>query len=939
MKKKLFSLLLCGTMVSAMLAGCGEKTEAPAATTTEPTTTTEATGTIPTDYKYYFSLDQANDSAAISPTEKSGGALNAIEKEKHYIPGVKGDALYTDGITGYKLTDVNGVGNSYTVSYWTYCRRSALYMPNTIWGPDIHGDHTGGELWAAFDWLNSEDGSTQAFPCVWSNDGLGAGRAEWTIAENDSGVGRWMHLAMVVDENSVSADGLYNVAKVYIDGKEYTKKSGGEVVPTHVVKGAMNPAEGFEFCLGINYWDSVFKGAFDELYIYDYALKDEQVAALYADGNPTVAYQEPERVINVAAAENAIASLGKTDFSVADAVYAEDISIADGQTMQVKLKHWSDGKDAKDNYYIIFKAEDGSEVARVNADCTGTAGGKDIPEANFKWTWGNWKTWTEQAMVEADVKLLIERVGDTFNVTMDNVDYNTFSNLGSVSFDCANVASFTIGTTKAYTDILEIKEKVLPTGGIAVGANDCTSGFWTEFSDIFAIPEGQSVTKSFTNYTSGAENWNNFVAILQNTPTGHSATDVAEYAEYAVVRADNWGWGAGYDGIAVAECDWNWDTFKSDMDGAHVILTITNNGDTADVVAEVTTKTGSVYHQKYTGIKTGGDLYACFTVDGSYISIDSVLVGATDCTTPFWTQFSDIYAVPQGTSKTVYLKNYTSGAENWNNFVAILQNTPDAHAAASDADYVEYGVVRADNWGWGAGYDGIAVAECDWNWDTFKSDMDGAYVALTVTNNGDTADVKAVVTTVEGKVYNQSYTGIKTGGDLYFCLTVDGSYFMIEGTQVGNSECTDGFWTKFSPIYAVEKGTTVTKTLRNFTSGAENWNNFVTILQNTPTGHSATDVAEYAEYGVVRADNWGWGAGYDGIATAECDWNWDTFKADMSGATAVVSVTNNGDTADVTAVVTTLDGKVYHQKYTGIKTGGDLYFCFTVDGSSVVIEN
>lgn len=96
---------------------------------------------------------------------------------------------------------------------------------------------------------------------------------------------------------------------------------------------------------------------------------------------------------------------------------------------------------------------------------------------------------------------------------------------------------------------------------------------------------------------------------------------------------------------------------------------------------------------------------------------------------------------------------------------------------------------------------------------------------------------------------------------------------------------------------------------------------------------------KYAEYGVVRADNWGWGAGYDGIATAECDWNWDTFKTDMSGATAVVSVTNNGDTADVTAAIITLDGKVYHQKYTGIKTGGDLYFCFTVDGSSVVIEN
>ena len=101
----------------------------------------------------------------------------------------------------------------------------------------------------------------------------------------------------------------------------------------------------------------------------------------------------------------------------------------------------------------------------------------------------------------------------------------------------------------------------------------------------------------------------------------HSAEDNADYAEYAVVRADNWGWGAGYDNIVTPECDYNWDTFLKDLDRADVTVTVTNNGDTADIVAEITTAEGTKYTQKYPGIQTGGDLYFCFTVEGAFIDI------------------------------------------------------------------------------------------------------------------------------------------------------------------------------------------------------------------------------------------------------------------------------------------------------------------------------
>lgn len=135
------------------------------------------------------------------------------------------------------------------------------------------------------------------------------------------------------------------------------------------------------------------------------------------------------------------------------------------------------------------------------------------------------------------------------------------------------------------------------------------------------MPEGETVYKTFTNYTNGAENWTNFLAVLQSTPIGHADTTEG-YKEYAVVRADNFGWGAGYDGIAAAECDWNWDSYKEDMNGAHVLLAATNNGSTVDLVATVTTEAGKVYTQKYTGIAVDGDVYLCLLVEGAYLLAD-----------------------------------------------------------------------------------------------------------------------------------------------------------------------------------------------------------------------------------------------------------------------------------------------------------------------------
>jgi uncharacterized secreted protein with C-terminal beta-propeller domain len=163
MKKKLVSVLLSATMAATLLAGCGNSdstdTEATSEATTEATSeadttaaepATEETGSVEAEELpeavYYYSFDAADDSDSIKvvnqdTTASSASAiLTTTDDEKTYIPGVKGDAIYTNGVNGYKLTDVNGVGETYTVSFWMYATRFSNYMPAVQFGPDVYGD-------------------------------------------------------------------------------------------------------------------------------------------------------------------------------------------------------------------------------------------------------------------------------------------------------------------------------------------------------------------------------------------------------------------------------------------------------------------------------------------------------------------------------------------------------------------------------------------------------------------------------------------------------------------------------------------------------------------------------------------------------------------------------------------------------------------------------
>ena len=249
-----------------------------------------------------------------------------------------------------------------------------------------------------------------------------------------------------------------------------------------------------------------------------------------------------------------------------------------------------------------------------------------------------------------------------------------------------------------------------------IGNADNSTPFWGAHSDNIKVGPKETFVSTFTNYTTGAANWNNFVVVL-------CSSDGA--TEYAVVRADNYGWGNGYGACTPSGGQTDWAAWLAAMDGAKVTVYVTNNGDgTADVKTVMKGTDGNTYKQDYIGINTvdPDNFYFNFTVDGSHIEFDEV-IGEENNSSPFWGAHSEMIQVPVG---------QPSGGQT--------------------------------------------------DWAAWLAAMDEAMVTVSVTNNGGSADVKCVMAGNDGQTYKQDYIGISPtdGDDLYFRFTIDGSHLIFE---------------------------------------------------------------------------------------------------------------------------------------------------------------
>lgn len=166
-----------------------------------------------------------------------------------------------------------------------------------------------------------------------------------------------------------------------------------------------------------------------------------------------------------------------------------------------------------------------------------------------------------------------------------------------------------------------------------IGKADFTSDFDTDKSAPIQIQQGQRVTVSFRNYSNRESNWYNFALILTSTKTGDT--------KKTIFRPDNWAGGSEDSSIYHLDSTqigppWggDWSTFRTDMNGALVRLTVERTARTVNVAFSVLTAGGKTFSHQYLGLNTsswGTELWMYLTVEHAYIDIyDTQIV----CDTP-----------------------------------------------------------------------------------------------------------------------------------------------------------------------------------------------------------------------------------------------------------------------------------------------------------------
>lgn len=508
-----------------------------------------------------------------------------------------------------------------------------------------------------------------------------------------------------------------------------------------------------------------------------------------------------------------------------------------------------------------------------------------------------------------------------------------------------------------------------------LGATDNSDAWWTSHLDAdVKIESNKSYSTTFTNYTSGGNNWNNYVVVLRK----------ADKTEYAVMRSDDYCWGdavGGNGGPLITHSNSassDWGAWLAQMNGAKVTVTVTNYGDnTADVVAEVTGTEGMTSTQKYLGIPVeSSDLYLDFTTDGCHYVFDKAEMDVADVKDQ-QPESMELIDVPAEVDKGTSVKDFTSTLKA----KVTYADGAVKEVAASDLEFVvvpdmetvgeKYVVATLKKTLLGkaadktisanakfsvvAGIKSITITKAPEHTHYYFFNS-SAFASADRTLAFDPTGMEVTAKYVEGEdaVLDNSkltFSAIPaTAGEHEVTITTEnGRKATVKvnvaesklvaanptPSVVGATDNSSAFWTEFSDDIKIPAGQTLEYGFTNYTDAASNWHNFCVILRN----------ASLTEYVVVRADNYGWTYdnsgpyGYKDCTPSGGQTDWAAWLAAMNGAKCKVYITNNNNgRADIQITMLGNDGVTYTQSYLGISgiDVNDLQSALTVENAHVV---
>ena len=148
-----------------------------------------------------------------------------------------------------------------------------------------------------------------------------------------------------------------------------------------------------------------------------------------------------------------------------------------------------------------------------------------------------------------------------------------------------------------------------------------TSAWWTNFSADYKLQAGKRAQFKFYNYSNATNNWCNWALYGANKTHG-----VTGYTEYFGIRCDNWNNTANSNAGCVS--NYVWETFKNDMNGSLVDMTVEYAANGAfKMTATITTTSKKVYNYSFstTIASKPSQLNLFFVNEGSYIDGSSLV--------------------------------------------------------------------------------------------------------------------------------------------------------------------------------------------------------------------------------------------------------------------------------------------------------------------------
>ncbi|MBV1908434.1 MAG: family 43 glycosylhydrolase [Kangiellaceae bacterium] len=176
-----------------------------------------------------------------------------------YTEGIEGQALLLDGTSGVRLPDNLVTSQQYSISVWLK--------------PTVMTDYTTAFFGAsdANNWisivpqLNNTDAGPLNSSAVWVSSG--GWWNDFNFGENVFSPEEWTHIVVIVDGSN---------AKVYLNGVETLSNS---EFPNLFALGLTT-----QWAIGVNYWDTPFNGAVDELKFFYETIDTDKVTELYSVG-------------------------------------------------------------------------------------------------------------------------------------------------------------------------------------------------------------------------------------------------------------------------------------------------------------------------------------------------------------------------------------------------------------------------------------------------------------------------------------------------------------------------------------------------------------------------------------------------------------------------------------------------------------------------------